>query len=1129
MLTLRPIIKKIEGNAYLLPLLYKYFSVFFMWFAFFMATTNAQTHYFENYSVKDGLAQSKVYCLLQDKQGYIWIGTENGASKFDGYNFINYTAKDGLAAKGIRSIYQAKNGILWFGHNDGGLSMFDGYKFSIFQTDTIKIKYDVTCIIEDNLQNIWISTVGDGLIQITNPEAANKRHFVQYKGAHGISDQIFSMLNTKNGLLYFVTNVGVKYFEPKTKTFEFIDIKNLPKYFQITCMFEDDKANLWFGTYHGGLYCYEKATDKVKIYDVRDGLAYNWISCIIQDSNGAIWLGTYGGGISKFENNQFINFNTNNGLPDLKVRCMYYDREGNIIIGTNESGLYVFKGEQFVSYTQHDGLPDNQVFSVLPRPEKKEIWLGTNNGIAVLSKNKEQYTYKLTYAENQGIADKHIRIIKKDQRNQIWIGTWGAGVMQFEEKTGRFKYNNLVNAFIPAIPQSPIIPVTALDIDTDNNLWIGTIDGLVYYEIVQQKIARLTQSDGLAGNSVTAIHCDKKGNVWVGSTGKGLTKIQGTTISPYLSQYDITPICITSDSKGILWVGTENVGVIGIVDDIPRIFLNIDNGLLSNYITLLLIENNYMYIGTHKGLNRYDINTHHIESYTYNAGFTGIEVRNNAAIKDSDNNLWFGTSNGAILLNKVFEKTLPRSPIALIKKFTANYNEKTIIEDLTLNYKERLVNIEYGSIYLTDHQSILYQTKLEGIDETWSQPTSETSVSYSYLPHGTYTFKVRLVNTANTLQSNEAMLHFTVKPPFWKTIWFYIVVSLLSLAVIFSYIKIRERNLIREKQILEQKVRERTAEIAQQKEEILAQRDHLEELNGELLQQKEEILAQRDEIEAKSEKLSQAYNIIEYKNKNITDSLKYAHLIQRSILPNTKMLSELAGESFILFKPKDIVSGDYYWFGRDRKKPHRIVFAAVDCTGHGVPGAFMSIVGIDIMNQALLEKHISKPSEILTFLHYNILETFQQKEYEHSAVKTGMDLVICAIDLKTNILEFAGSHNPLFLLRNGEIIQHKTDFYPLGMQHGDENVEFTNYEIPLEPDDIIYIFSDGFIDQFGGEQRKKIMKANFKKLLLSIQSMPLTEQKVYLENYFTTWKGELDQIDDVLVIGVKYNTKKSNK
>lgn len=1098
----------------------------FLSLSLLVGQSKAQTYYFENYSVKDGLAQSKVYCILQDTQGYVWLGTENGVSKFDGANFINYTSKNGLAIKGVRSIFQAKNGTIWFGHNDGGLSIYNGQKFSIFKTDTIKLKYDITDIIEDNQQNIWISTVGDGVIKITNIKDAKKKKCIQYKGADGISDQVFEMLNSKSHYLYFVTNVGVKFWNVKTTTFEFIDIKNLPKYFQITCMFEDKLSNLWFGTYHGGLYCYEKATEKVKIYDVRDGLAYNWISSIIQDSAGSIWIGTYGGGISKFHNNQFVNFNTTNGLPDLKVRCMQSDREGNIIIGTNESGCYVFKGEQFISYTQQDGLPDNQVFSIMQCPEKQEIWLGTNNGIAVLNKTNEKYRLKKIYTEQHGIADKHIRIIKADQQKQIWIGTWGAGIMQYDCKTDRFHYNNFINAFIPSIPQSPVIPVTALDIDNENNLWIGTIDGLVYYEIDKHKIARLSQSDGLAGNSISAIYCDNKGTTWIGSTGKGLTKIIDSSITHYLPQYSVTPTCITSDNKGNLWVGTENSGVIEIKNDIPVTFLNIDKGLLSNYITLLLIDSNYIYIGTHKGLNRYDFNTHQIESYTYKAGFTGIEVRNNSGIKDDENNIWIGTANGANCIDRSFEKSLHKSPVALIKKFTANYNEKSLFEDLQLSYKERLVNIEYGNIYLTDHQSVMYQIRLDGIDDNWSQPTTETSASYSYLPHGNYTFRVKLTNAANTLKSNEAICNFTVKPPFWKTIWFYIIVSILSITIIFSYIKLRERQLIHEKLLLEQKVRERTAEIAQQKEEILAQRDHLEELNGELLQQKEEILAQRDEIEAKSDKLIQAYNIIENKNRNITDSLKYAHLIQRSILPNTKMLNELVGESFILFKPKDIVSGDYYWFGRDRKKPNRVVFAAVDCTGHGVPGAFMSIVGIDIMNQALLEKHISKPSEILTFLHYNILETFHQKEYEHSSVKTGMDLVICAIDTKTNMLEFAGSHNPLFLMRNGEIVQHKTDYYPLGTQHGDENVQFTNYEIPLEKNDAIYIFSDGFIDQFGGEHHKKIMKANFKTLLLSIQSMPLTSQKEYLNEYFKNWKGELEQIDDVLVIGVKYNSKK---
>lgn len=320
---------------------------------------------------------------------------------------------------------------------------------------------------------------------------------------------------------------------------------------------------------------------------------------------------------------------------------------------------------------------------------------------------------------------------------------------------------------------------------------------------------------------------------------------------------------------------------------------------------------------------------------------------------------------------------------------------------------------------------------------------------------------------------------------------------------------------------LEQKVIDRTAEVVLQKEEIETQRDLILEKNEELQQQKEEIITQKDEIE-KQKKL------VELKNKNITDSIRYALRIQKAILPSDSLIKELLPQSFIFFKPKDIVSGDFYWIKQIdndnnlklETRNQKLLIAAVDCTGHGVPGAFMSIVGNNLLNQAVKEKRLAKPAEILNFISSEISEILRRDDYRYS-VKDGMDITLCLLDLKNMTLEYSGIHNPLYLIRNRKLFIYKSDYVPLGELPNDDFPGYTNNEIKLQKDDIFYLFSDGFIDQFGGTKRRKYLSKNFRETLLELHSLSMSEQKEMLSRIFEFWRGPFEQTDDILVVGIK--------
>jgi serine phosphatase RsbU (regulator of sigma subunit) len=279
-----------------------------------------------------------------------------------------------------------------------------------------------------------------------------------------------------------------------------------------------------------------------------------------------------------------------------------------------------------------------------------------------------------------------------------------------------------------------------------------------------------------------------------------------------------------------------------------------------------------------------------------------------------------------------------------------------------------------------------------------------------------------------------------------------------------------------------------------------------------------------DELQRANEQLLEAHmaleqnrDVLAVKNKEVTDSIKYAKRLQEAILPGDHFIHSLLPDSFVLYKPKDIVSGDFYWFEKHRDK---VLFAAVDCTGHGVPGAFMSIVGYNLLNQAVNEKGISQPNLILNAVNSNITKTLRQSE-EDSVVKDGMDIALCSLDKERNKLEFSGAYNSLWLIRNKELTEYKADKYPIGLFLGENLQEFTNHEIDLQKGDAVYVFTDGFADQFGGPKGKKFKYKQLQHLLLEISGQPMNVQKRVLDTTIENWRGKLEQVDDILIIGVK--------
>jgi ligand-binding sensor domain-containing protein/serine phosphatase RsbU (regulator of sigma subunit) len=1042
---------------------------------------NAQTYHFANYGVKDGLAQSNVSGIIQDSAGFFWLATDGGVSRFDGKNFINYTTENGLADNNVSAIFLDKNNHIWLGHENGALTKYDGKTFTQIKSRLLPKDKKIYGFFQDNSGSLWISTLSAGAIKIMDPsrDPKEKLHIKIYSGRDGLSQYVFSTSQDQNGNLWFLTDVGIKTYDKATHQFEFFKPANMPVG-QITCLALDHNSNFLMGTTNGSVSRYNPNTKQFETVigpNIADNISItggpNFIYAIREDKNGNIWASGSNHGIYRHEKatGRITAFNTTNGLAVNKIKCIFEDKEGNILLGTNGEGLEVFSGEKFVSFTKKNGLIDNQV-SAICKDKNGNFWFGTNEGISVYNpKESPEKAYK-SITLKEGLPSNNIRSIIEDRYGNLWIGSWGGKVIKYDISQSRF-------VSIPALNDIVNNLVSCLLIDKKNNLWIGTYEGIVIYDLNSGYIRTMRTIDGLSDNDISCLFEDSKGNIWIGTKQKGVTFYNGKSFKKYnrdngLNYNSIS--CIAEDAKHNIWICTEGGGAF-VYNGKSFSSYRVKNGLVSDFITLITADKkNHMWLGTNKGLNKYDLTEGAFTSYLKGDGFTGVETKLRAVYTDNENNIWLGTVNGAFKYNPKFDIPLTTPPITKLLQLKINNKDYPLSESINLSYKDNSLSFDYIGISLYNPEGVYYKVKLEGYDEDW-KITKQSSIEYSNLPHNKYVFRFIACNSSGAC-SEPISTKIQISPPYWKTWWFYLIVFTAVVSGLFAYIKIRERKLRLEKKILEDKVNERTAEVVEKNKEL-------------------------DEI-----------------NKDITASIRYAKRIQDAILPPDDFVKKHLPNTFVLFKPKDIVSGDFYWM---EDKKDMVIFAAVDCTGHGVPGAFMSIVGHNLLDRVVGEQKVTQPARILDELNRSISDTLRQTDLEDNTVRDGMDIAICSFDKKRGVLEFAGAYNPLWLIRNSELIEVKANKFPIGNSKANDGNKFTNHEIPLQKGDTIYIFSDGYCDQFGGPSGKKFKASALRQLLINSQHLDMAQQRELLNRTIEEWRGAHEQVDDILVIGTRYN------
>lgn len=448
------------------------------------------------------------------------------------------------------------------------------------------------------------------------------------------------------------------------------------------------------------------------------------------------------------------------------------------------------------------------------------------------------------------------------------------------------------------------------------------------------------------------------------------------------------------------------------------------------------------------------------------------------------NEIWIGATDGLFVLNidAIRKNRFPYK----VQVNRMEVNGKIFIHNVSkaekmngLDYNQNSFKFYFNSNSFSSIYPTTYSYKLEGFSDEWSQWSSLYFANFEKIPEGKYTFKVK-ARSAYGLESDVFEYEIKIFPPWYRTVWAYIFYFIVLIVLIYLVVQLALQRVKKQNQKLEETVQERTKEIAAQ--------------NQLLEHQKEEIMT---------------------KTMDILDSIHYAKRIQTTILPTESRLKEMFEQHFVFYRPKDIVSGDFYWA---KEKQGKLIFSAVDCTGHGVPGALVSIVGNNGLLRATNEFRLVEPHEILDKLREIVIKAFRAEG--ETDVKDGMDIALCSIDKEKDLLKFSGANNECVIIRKGEIIELKPDKQPIG-QFIDAK-PFSQKEFQLEDGDCIYLYTDGYVDQFGGERLKKFKSKPFKALLATIYQLTMQEQYIKIQQAFDEWKLDVEQVDDVCVFAVKY-------
>ena len=1030
---------------------------------------NGQEYKFEHLGRNQGLSNTFIYSINQDENGLLIVGTSEGVAVYDGKIFQMFNSSNGLSEDFVSSSFKDSQGNIWFGHKNGGVSKYINKEFKKVHPGH-GINSIINSITEDVNNKIWFGTQNKGLFNID----INGKFEFYLDDFYG--DLIQSICFYNDGRLFIGTDNGLDvydYYQDEKSIYKVMEIQELSGK-SVVDVVEDQNGNLIIATKQSGLYQLVKSKS---VYKCNPIIINNYnTNIIVKDlylHDDLLFISSIQQGVLKIavnENYKIIEkYNQFSGLKTNAVNTCLIDREGVLWVGTVGEGIASKANNYFTFFFRNKLSPKK--YSYL---HVNDIHLFVASENELIQYSKHDFNEINRWNEIDGLPKSNITCFAFNTDSTLFVGT--------EDKGLHYKLHN-ENYFKKVKLSSDLLSNSIRSICSLNGkLWAGTLNGVFRVDEKTLGITSYNISTGLSHNSVGYIQ-KHKDVVYVGTKSAFLSEffdddIKNFQLSDELSLVNIN--MIHADDYDNLWISSKDNGLFVITGDSTMdagmsfvIQYTVSEGLLSNYCYGVSVDNkNNVWVTHDGGISKFDKQNNEFRYYT---DYDGLNISfSESAISTWENELWFGTDNGIIRYNidQEFINKIP--PITSIKRIKINDQFENVSKEIKLPFGEYDVEFIFNGLSLRKSDEVTYEFRLIGYEEKWSDKTSQSTTNYPKLSDGEYTFQVRSYNS-DGIMGDIVEFKIFIEMPFWKKWWFYLVIFILAIILVTLVIKLRERNLIKYQKTLENQLALRTKEVVEQKEQI------------------EEI------------------------NKDLTDSINYAKRIQVQVLPEKEHFNTILPSNFVLYKPKDIVSGDFFWV---KEIGDEIILVCADCTGHGVPGGFMSMIGSILIHEAIVFHNKMDPSEILEVIDENIKNVLHQKD-DYESNKDGMDLSIICMNRKTGKLRFSGAMRPCHIYRKGSINILSGDRFSIG-GFAIGNKEFTTKEFQLKKGDFIYLFSDGYPDQFGGEDVKKLKMSGFNELLDQLAEKPMNEQYKIASNFLKDWMGENAQMDDILLMGIEY-------
>lgn len=994
------------------------------------------------------------------------------------YDVRVYGVREGLPHLSLTTLNLDWRGQLLVGTAGGGLARFDGQVFDVASTSQGLPSGHVLGAVTNGRQGLIVATdlglVVDSFgtmrqfLAVPTAENANINHLILHQsavwaatsnGIYRVGDMTQTTLSKNEGL-------------PNTNIRVLLSMGD----------------SLWAGTYGGGLALI--GPKGISVFDDAQGLTDAFITALHRSTTGRFYVGT-ADGVFSYANGSFSAVRHAMGS---RANALATEADGTLWVATSE-GVLIIGPDGPVRISERNGLPSNNVRDLLIDREGT-AWLATDKGLAAIANRAQMH-----YLARSGAAFEASWFLRQPD-GVIWASGQNGGI---------YLFNGL--SFDPALTDQEVMghPVSSLAFGPNGRLWAGTTDFSGIISLKDGKAFYITDEPGLADNNITALLNAPNGDIYVGTPNglsrfeaDGFTRIVGadgaitalaagvggkilvaddagnlSSVSGNevrnMSQFPcaITALLVLPDGR--VAVGTASAGI-SILHQKSTAQLGPAQGLSSPNIRSLAWDGSHLWAGTARGIDRIDLNSGKVLRLTASGGFQAGECLPGAMLTEPDR-LWVGTPLGITTIQKNQLRPQSGAPSVFIQSVQLFLENVVALdradEHLELGHDQNHLRFSFKAVSLARAQHISYRYKLEGYERDWNE-TINGLANYPALPPGTYTFKVMACLADGNCDGAEASFEFVIRPPFWQTVWFYVLLSVAVFVGVFAVVRWREQQLLARNRELEQKVDERTRQLKEQRD------------------------------------------LVEEKNRHIQEGIDYARNIQFAILPSQAELSRIYPDHFVLYRPKETVGGDFYWAHADANFRW---LAVADCTGHGVAGAFMTMIGTDLLNQIIIEQGITSPAQVLYELDRGIKLAFAQSDRQFET-EQGMDVALVRFDANLGKAVVASAMRGIVVVDGNSITDIESDLSPITSRN-DSTPTFTDRPLQLAKGAMLYLSSDGFCDQFGGPKGKKFGSVQMRSLVANMANKNMAEQQRQFAQALDQWKGTEPQQDDILVIGLR--------